>query len=47
MKNYEELQILESEKNMLQKHIIELKRANIDLKKCVDDNEKYDRWPCL
>lgn len=39
--------MLESEKNMLQKHVIELKHENLDLKKCVDDNQQYDRWPCL
>lgn len=40
-------EILESEKNILQKHVIERKRANLDLQKAIHANEKYGRRLCV
>lgn len=34
----EKIEVLEFENNVLQKHVKELKRANLDLQKAVDDN---------
>ena len=38
---------LESEKNLLQKHVSELKHINIKMQEIIDDNEQYGRRLCL
>ena len=39
----EKIEFFESEKKMLQKHVGELKHANLDLQNAADDNEQYVR----
>ena len=46
-KQNEKIEKLEAEKQMLQNHVMELKRSNLNMQQNLDDVEQYGRRLCL